>query len=188
MDAPTWVELVLAALFGVAVGWLLRSLPRREPPARGAGRPQVHEVLPAQAASDEVAATSLPRIRGGTVEPSQLSSGADLAGRVVKHLSSLGRLGNDEVGRLGFTQKGMSEILAIRQGTLTKVLSRLEAARVIEVDRRHVRGEPRRLNVYRLTALGESVARDLRHRTTPPTASSESRPVADQATATGERT
>jgi len=92
------------------------------------------------------------------------SEGANLAGKVIVHLSLLGRLGNDEVGRLGFTQGGISEALGIRQGTLTRVLSRLEAAQVIEVDRRHVQGQSRRLNVYRLTALGESVARDIRHR------------------------
>ncbi|MGB6443313.1 MAG: hypothetical protein WBF81_08465 [Thermoplasmata archaeon] len=80
------------------------------------------------------------------------------------HLVSLGRLTNDEVARLGFTQKGIIEGLGIRQGTLTKVLSRLESAKVVEVDRRHVQGQPHRLKVYRLTALGESVARDLRHR------------------------
>ncbi len=94
-----------------------------------------------------------------------VSEGANLAGKVIVHLSLLGRLGNDEVGRLGFTQAGMSDALGIRQGSLTKVLSRLEAAQVIEVDRRHVQRQPRRLNVYRLTSLGESVARDIRHRT-----------------------
>jgi DNA-binding MarR family transcriptional regulator len=94
----------------------------------------------------------------------KISVEADLAGKVIVHLSMLGRLGNDEVGRLGFTQGGMSGVLGIRQGTLTKVLSRLEAAQVVEMDRRHVEGQPRRLNVYRLTALGESVAREIRHR------------------------
>jgi DNA-binding PadR family transcriptional regulator len=82
---------------------------------------------------------------------------------VILHLAGLGRLAYDDVGLIGHTQAGMSEALGIRQGTLTKVLSRLVAAKVVEVDRRHVHGEPRRLNVYRLTALGESVARDVRH-------------------------
>jgi len=77
-------------------------------------------------------------------------------------LASLGRLGNDEVARVGFTQRGMAEALEVRQGTLAKVVSRLEAAGVVEVDRRHVSGEPRRLKVYRLTGLGESVAKDIR--------------------------
>jgi DNA-binding PadR family transcriptional regulator len=106
---------------------------------------------------------------------------------VIAHLSSLGRLGNDDVGPLGFTQKGMSAALAIRQGTLTKVLSRLEAARVIEVDKRHVRGEPRRLKVYRLTALGESVARELRHPRSPPKAGIERRAISDPAVEVPER-
>jgi DNA-binding MarR family transcriptional regulator len=93
---------------------------------------------------------------------SKTSADASTAGKVILHLYSLGRLGNDEVGLTGYTQGGMSEAIGIRQGTLAKVLLRLRAAKIIEVDRRHVRGEPRRLNVYRLTALGESVGRELR--------------------------
>ena len=110
---------------------------------------------------------SLSRVPSPTVSSPadrRLSQDADLAGKVIVHLGMLGRLGNDEVGRPGYTQAGISEALGIRQGTLTKVLSRLEAALVVEVDRRHVQGQSRRLNVYRLTALGESVAKDLRHR------------------------
>jgi DNA-binding MarR family transcriptional regulator len=81
---------------------------------------------------------------------------------VIVHLASLGRLGNDEVARRGYTQQGIVDALGIPQGTVAKVLDRLEAADVVEVDLRHVSGEPRRLKVYRLTALGESVARDVR--------------------------
>jgi DNA-binding MarR family transcriptional regulator len=80
------------------------------------------------------------------------------------HLASLGRLGNDHVARRGYTQQGIVDALGIPQGTVAKVLDRLEAADVVEVDLRHVSGEPRRLKVYRLTALGESVARDIRQR------------------------
>ena len=84
----------------------------------------------------------LPRFVCGRTRSSE---GANLAGKVIVHLSLLGRVGNDEVGRLGFTQAGMSDALGIRQGSLTKVLSRLEAAQVIEVDRRHVQRQPRRI-------------------------------------------
>ena len=90
-----------------------------------------------------------------------MSAEAGTAGQVILHLARLGRLAYDDVGLRGHTQAGMSEALSIRQGTLTKVLSRLVAAKVVEVDRRHVHGESRRLNVYRLTALGESIARDI---------------------------
>lgn len=180
MDLLTWFELVLAALAGVVAGWLLRSLFRRE---RGESRVverRGQSASPSSEATGAEPSTNRPPSLAAVAASSGISPSADTAGRVITHLASLGRLGNDEVGLLGFTQKGMSEALAIRQGTLTKVLSRLEAAKVIEVDRRHVQGQPRRLNVYRLTALGESVASDLRHRNTVPTVSSGSRSIADR--------
>jgi DNA-binding MarR family transcriptional regulator len=163
VDPLIWLELALAAIGGVVVGWFAHLLirgrssqeaePQREPVTSWSGA-----VEPALVARPEAINSAAP-----APIPPQVSEDADLAGRVIRHLASLGRLGNDEVGRLGFTQRGMIDALGIRQGTLTKVLSRLEAAQVIEVDRRHVQGQPRRLNVYRLTALGESVARDIRH-------------------------
>jgi|HubBroStandDraft_1064217.scaffolds.fasta_scaffold145484_1 DNA-binding PadR family transcriptional regulator len=79
------------------------------------------------------------------------------------HLARLGRLSNDEIGVLGHTQRGMTESLGVPQGSVAKTLGRLEGAGVVVVDRRHVQGQPRRLKVYRLTSLGESVARDLLH-------------------------
>lgn len=105
----------------------------------------------------EASAVSTPRI----------SEDAGTAGRVILHLYGLGRLANDEIGAIGFTQRGMVRTLGLRQGTLAKVLSRLRATGVVEVDRRHVAGEPRRMNVYRLTSLGESIARDLKRRRAP---------------------
>ena len=69
-----------------------------------------------------------------------------------------------EVASPAFTQGGIGEMLGVRQGTLAKLLSRLAATGVVTSDRRHVSGEPRRRNVYQLTALGESIARDLRRR------------------------
>jgi DNA-binding MarR family transcriptional regulator len=84
---------------------------------------------------------------------------------VILHLSRLGRIGPDDIAPIGFTQEGIAAALNVRQGTLVKVLQRLKAAEVLTVDRRHVSGVDRRRYVYRLTALGESVARDLRHPT-----------------------
>lgn len=182
MDPLTWLEFILAALVGVVAGWLLHSLFRRElgeNQVAPSGGPSASLTPVAPAVSTRTFRPPSPEL---DVASSGLSAGAGTSGRVISHLASLGRLGNDEVGRLDFTQRGMSDALAIPQGTLTKVLSRLVAAKVIEVDRRHVRGQPRRLNVYRLTALGESVARDLRHRSTAPTAIFESRPIVDRAT------
>jgi DNA-binding MarR family transcriptional regulator len=108
--------------------------------------------------------------RSGPALATRLSNGADTAGRVIVHLASLGRLGSGEVARRGYTQRGVSEALGIQQGTAAKVLSRLQAADVVRADLRHVTGEPRRLKVYTLTALGESVAQDvrLRARSAPP--------------------
>ncbi|MCI4340422.1 MAG: hypothetical protein L3J73_04055 [Thermoplasmata archaeon] len=83
--------------------------------------------------------------------------------RIVLHLAGLGTLGHDEVAPVGFTQIGMSEVLGVRQNALTNVLRRLVAADVVTEDTRHVRGQPRRLKVYRLTSRGEALARDLRH-------------------------
>jgi DNA-binding PadR family transcriptional regulator len=91
------------------------------------------------------------------------NEGVGLARRVITHLSQLGHLGPDDVAPVGFTQQGMAAALQVRQGTLVKVLQRLRAANVVTVDRRHVSGLDRRLLIYRLTALGESVARDMRH-------------------------
>jgi DNA-binding MarR family transcriptional regulator len=103
-----------------------------------------------------------PPIPGGP--PKAVSQSADTAGRIILHLASLGRLGNDEVAKVGYTQRGMTSALGIQQGSLAKILSRLEEADIVDSNRRHVAGEPRRLKVYRLTGLGESVARDIRHR------------------------
>ena len=163
MITVNWLELLPAAVGGVAVGWFAHALYRRwrprevaraEPPFAGAGVPDRAEPAPPPVVSQGLASTGERAV----------SRDADTAGRVIVHLSLLGRLGNDEVGLLGYTQRGMTEALGLLQGTLAKVVARLESAKVVEVDRRHVRGESRRLKVYRLTALGESVARDLRHR------------------------
>ncbi len=100
------------------------------------------------------------------------------------HLYSLGRIGPDEVADVGFTQKGIARATGLRQSSLTNVLARLRATGALEVDRRHVSGEPRRINVYRLTALGEAVARDLRKRTRTSAPASLARPYPDEAGAT----
>lgn len=83
--------------------------------------------------------------------------------RIVLHLAGLGVLGPDEVAAVGFTQLGMSQALGTRQNALTNVLRRLVAAGVLTEDVRHVRGQPRRLKVYRLTSRGEALAKELRH-------------------------
>ena len=88
-----------------------------------------------------------------------------LSQRIVLHLARQGFLGPDEVAGVGFTQLGMSETLGVRQNALTNVLRRLVAAGVLSEDVRHVRGQPRRLKVYRLTSRGEALAKELRRTT-----------------------
>ena len=155
------LELGGAAIGGAVIGWLAHALLRGHlrqvtlPKREDDGAPSASKTVVPNPSEPSPS----PRQDGPTV-----SSEADTAGRVILHLAGLGRLAYDEVGLIGHTQGGMCDALSIRQGTLTKILSRLIAAKVIEVDRRHVHGQPRRLNVYRLTAMGESVAREIRSR------------------------
>jgi len=158
------IEVTLAGVGGAAVGWFAHTiLDRRRrdalgPIASGNGG------APAAPTGPTLVGPGIVGVRVDELPAVPLSEGANSAGRVILHLASLGRLGCDEVAPIGFTQRGISTTLGIRQGTLAKTLARLEAADVVEVDKRHVSGESRRLKIYRLTALGESVSRDLRHR------------------------
>jgi DNA-binding MarR family transcriptional regulator len=94
------------------------------------------------------------------VDPAALQ----LSQRILLHLQRLGAFGVTEVAPVGATQIGMTEALGVRQSSLTKVLTRLVAAGALTESKGHVEGAPRRLKIYRLTPLGESVARDLRRR------------------------
>ncbi len=163
-----WLDAAIAGVGGAFTGWaahaFIRGRLQRESSPKTSEPPTEGESPSPPDTSD---LDGLKAVASPSVARNNISKYADTAGRVITHIASLGRLSNDEVARLGYTQNGMGEKLGIRQGTLAKVLSRLEAAKVVEVDRRHVQGQPRRLKIYRLTALGESVARDLRHRRSP---------------------
>lgn len=87
--------------------------------------------------------------------------GLKLSQRVLLHLYLQGHLADGEVAPVGFTQGGMAETLDVAQSPLSSVLRRLVMAGLVTQDTRHVRGQPRRLRVYRLSPLGSSVARDL---------------------------
>lgn len=95
------------------------------------------------------------------------SEGMGLAARVLVHLAQLPPLGPNDLASAGHTQQGMVVALAVRQGSLTKVLRRLIAGDAVTVERRYVSGANQRLKVYRLTSLGESLERDLRRRLLP---------------------
>lgn len=143
----SWTDFGVTLGSGILLGWLVRSVLewRRSHPLPGG--------------------TARSGSRSGEQRGKPLvlppSDTVDIAGRLVAHLYSLGRLGPDQVAPIGHTQQGMVRALEARQGSVARALSRLEAAHVVEVDRRHVAGAPRRLNVYRLTSLGEAVARNV---------------------------
>ena len=158
-----WLGLTATGIGCGIAGWLAHSLSQAHS-RRKQSAPIDNPITEPTLSTPPGRVSELESVAGPPPSGSRVSREADTAGKVIVHLALLGRLGNDEVGRLGFTQRGMTAALGIRQGNLTKVLSRLQAARVIEVDRRHVAGEARRVNVYRLTALGESVAREIRRR------------------------
>jgi DNA-binding PadR family transcriptional regulator len=81
--------------------------------------------------------------------------------RVIRHIYHSGRPEPGGVLSQAFTQRGMTAALGITQSGLTRTLARLEAAGVLRVERRHVVGLARRLKVYLLTPLGETLARSL---------------------------
>lgn len=154
-------ELLAALIAGAAIGWLIRS----RFPVRNRGLAKLSEIPPDVGDSTEAQGGRQshkedvgPSRPGPTLGDARLPA----ARKILVHLLSLGRLGEDDVARRGFTQAGMVEALGLSQGTIAKTLTRLEAANVLKADRRHVEGQPTRLKVYRLTPLGESVARDAR--------------------------
>ncbi|HTT25671.1 MAG TPA: hypothetical protein VMH90_01740 [Thermoplasmata archaeon] len=122
------------------------------------------EIRPTATVADSGVATFPPRpdrAPSPRVDPGTLY----LSQRVLLHLQRLGAHAANEVAPMGATQGGMTTALDTGQSSLTKVLTRLVAAGALTESRGHVEGAPRRLKVYRLTPLGESIARDLRHRT-----------------------
>jgi DNA-binding PadR family transcriptional regulator len=82
--------------------------------------------------------------------------------RVILHIYAQGRWGPGETVPPAITQAGIGSAVGSTQSALAKTLSRLRAGGVVEVELRHVRGGARRFKVYRLTPLGESLARNLR--------------------------
>jgi DNA-binding MarR family transcriptional regulator len=124
--------------------------------------------LPEASAPDEPARA--PRVRPGAVgsgppRPRDVTDAVRLSQRVILHVYALGTLPQGDVAPPGLCQAGIGEALGVTQGGLAAVLRRLEAAGVVTVERGHVRGRDRRLKIYRLSAQGLEIARDLRART-----------------------
>lgn len=168
---------VVGAAASVFAVWLtLRLLsgraPRRTPEdgqaspsavhlGRQPGPDALHDPGTGSPALDVEPAQSLSSSPTGT-GPVNSAFPVRISQRVLIHLGNQGALGADEVATLAFTQQGMAEALGASQGNLTGVLARLVAGGALQVDRRHVRDENRRLKVYRLTRQGEAIVRELR--------------------------
>jgi DNA-binding MarR family transcriptional regulator len=87
-----------------------------------------------------------------------------LSERVIDHLRRQPRTGPYDIAPAGMSQAGMVEALGASQSAVAKVVRRLVASGVLLESREHVQGAPTRLKVYRLTPLGEALARDIRQR------------------------
>jgi len=87
-----------------------------------------------------------------------------LSERVIDHLRQQPRTGPYDIAASGMSQAGMVEALGASQSAIAKVARRLVASGVLLETREHVQGSPTRLKVYRLTPLGEALARDIRAR------------------------
>lgn len=195
-SAPGWVPWAVGGAaavvaLGAVAGWTWRR-PRPDPvredgpiatraPAATGGAPGTAspqgdrsgtDIPPPPASSPEnrspdpgatSAVAGVPTIGTPPAERRQLSRA------VLLHIGAQGRLAGDEVAPVGLTQSGMAQSLGVGQNSLTNVLRRLVAAGVLDQDVRHVRGQARRLRVYRLTGRGESLYQDLRRRRDPGT-------------------
>ncbi|MCI4367765.1 MAG: MarR family winged helix-turn-helix transcriptional regulator, partial [Thermoplasmata archaeon] len=148
-SAPTFVELVRAPT--------VRNEPSGAPIENAA-------TLQADRSNGDLDSAELSNL-GVEVPPISTSAPPEprlkLSQRVMLHLYLQGHLADGEVAPMGFTQGGMADKLAAAQSPLSSVLRRLVVAGLVTQDTRHVRGQPRRLRVYRLTSVGEVVARDL---------------------------
>ncbi|HZY91168.1 MAG TPA: hypothetical protein VFG07_00120 [Thermoplasmata archaeon] len=173
MTLDDWLLPLAAFLGGLVVAslawWVARRV-RPESAVDGADpppRPPAPESSAVPSLSPRPPAVSAPSDAGrrGTLRISQ---------RVVLHLSRQPRLAYGDVAPPELTQAGMARALTTSQPTLARVLQRLVDGDAVLEMRTHVRGQPQRLKVYQLTALGESIARDLRARAGSATGSPES--------------
>ena len=109
-----------------------------------------------------VGAIPAPGVGSGPSQPND--ERVQLALRVVVFLGRLGPPNNGGTARWESTQRGLAQQLSVTQGAVSKVLARLVAAEVVQRERRHVHGAPRRVKVYFLTRQGEVLAREIGQR------------------------
>ena len=159
----TWLELVAAGGAGALAGWVAHALLRRTVAGRSTAATRTSSLEAHGVDSSPPPPASTSRAGGPPAAVRRhISEGASSAGVVIRHLYTLGRISPTTAARLESTQRGMVERLGLPQGSVAKILSRLGAAGIVHVERRHIAGEPRRMKAYQLTQLGESVARELR--------------------------
>jgi len=111
--------------------------------------------------------TPAPSELGPVARPPRTAEFAEavrLSERVIHHLRQQPRTGPYDIAASGMSQSGMVEALGATQSAIAKVVRRLVASGVLLETREHVQGSPTRLKVYRLTPLGEALARDMRTR------------------------
>ncbi|HEY6237649.1 MAG TPA: MarR family winged helix-turn-helix transcriptional regulator [Thermoplasmata archaeon] len=142
------------------------SSPAFAPPVtESSATPPVIETEPSVAMPHErpepLEATVRRPASGRSVPPTETLR---LSQRVILHVYALGTVPPGETAPSGLCQAGIVEALGIPQAGLAAVLRRLEAAGILMTERGHVRGHERRLKVYRLSARGLEVARELRTR------------------------
>lgn len=160
-------------LLGFAVGLLVALLAvflgrRREPkgpppPEPVAPTPPDPEGAPVPVVESPPAGAS-PVPGSSPAGPPPGASAITLSQRVVVHLAQQGMVNLNELIPPEFTQGGIARSLGMKQNVLTNVLRRLEEAGILISSVTHVKGELRRLKVYRLTAQGEALAREIRRR------------------------
>jgi len=88
----------------------------------------------------------------------------DVSDQLIARLGRLGALSREDVATIERTQRGLAEELGIGLNVVSRVLSRLVAAEVVEVQTRHVAGQSKRMKAYELTPSGARMAQELRRR------------------------
>ncbi|MCI4339677.1 MAG: hypothetical protein L3K06_00790 [Thermoplasmata archaeon] len=131
-------------------------------PATGGGVPAVDPAV--GSGSDLTASPRAPEPDPAPARRLPPTETLRLSQRVILHVYAQGVLPPGEVAPPGLCQGGMIEALGIPQAGLAAVLRRLEAAEILTTERGHVRGRDRRVKIYRLSARGLQLARELRSR------------------------
>jgi DNA-binding MarR family transcriptional regulator len=87
-----------------------------------------------------------------------------ISARILLHIARQPRVGREEVPPPSLTQAGIAEALGSTQASVSNALNRLVDGGAVEVERSYVQHRWIRLKTYRLTALGERLARQIRQR------------------------